>query len=255
MLSSRVFGWPLHSVDCDRYNSAIISTQPENEFIWAVVSPNYLKGEAFDIFATASTLAARANQTVSGLDMGVPQKMTSRPVGTPWGDILADTGARINRTAYVQHLTAWQGSILNRTSDFAILSPLDCLTRYVTFQRDASNLLVISSNDTISKAGTVMASNNSPPIVNYFGSSWDSIALRTQLWECGWSNSFSCVRPQTWQGNAASVADWNFYGYKVDYCLSKTSDLEDKCSVKFEVNIMIGMLVLFNRILTDADLT
>lgn len=162
-------------------------------------------------------------------------------MGAPVGDILADTGPRINRTAYVNHLTMWQQSIGHMGSSFENISTLDCLTRYVTFERDASSLILVSSEDIVSAPGELLQSNNSLLIVNYFGSSWDSLTMGYQLWECGWSNNFSCSRPETWRGNAAAVSAWNVYGYKIDYCLSHTSKLDEKCSIKFETTIMIGM--------------
>lgn len=229
------------SLTDNRYNSAVISTEPENEFIWAVVSPNYLKGQPFDIFATASTLATRSSATVTGLDLRVPQRMKTGAMGAPNGDILADTGPRINRTAYVNHLSRWQESIVHGSSLFENISTLECLTRYVTFERDASSLLLVSSEDILSAPGEVLRSNNSLLIVNYFGSSWDSLTVGFQLWECGWSNNFSCSRPETWRGDAAAVSAWNVYGYKIDYCLSQTSNLDEKCSIKFDTTIMIGM--------------
>jgi hypothetical protein len=161
--------------------------------------------------------------------------------------MIAETGDRINRTAYVQQVTTWQEKIVNGTSDFIKMSSLECLTRYVTFDRDVSSLLLISSNDTLEGPSAVLDSNNSLLFVNHFGSRYDSVTLGVQLWECGVSNNFSCVRPQTWEGNAALVSAWNVYGYKIDYCLSKISNLGGKCSIRFDVNIMIGNPTLYSR--------
>lgn len=38
-----------------------------------------------------------------------------------------------------------------------------------------------------------------------------------------------------------AVTNLNVYGYKIDYCLSKTISLENRCSVRFKTSIMICM--------------
>jgi hypothetical protein len=175
--------------------------------------------------------------------MKVPQELQDNALREPYGDILQEISPEINRSAYVQHLTSRQEQAQAGTLGFANLSVLDCLTNYVTWGRDASSVILVSSSDIVeTPPSKVLKSNNSLLIVNYYGSSWDSITEGAPTWECGYSNNFSCVRPETWAGNASAVSGWNVYGYKIDYCLSHTVNLEGKCSIRFEVPILISTL-------------
>jgi len=96
--------------------------------------------------------------------------------------MLADTGAHVNRTTYIRRLRDWQSGINEGTLGFQKLNALDCLERYATFDRDASDLILISSDDTLAGSSNVMESNNSLLAVEYFGSVWASGAQRDPLW-------------------------------------------------------------------------
>lgn len=234
-----------------RWNSALITTQPQNEYFWSVVTPSFLNGFPFDMTAANNTLIARSGLTVEGLYHGFGQPSLNYLAVPDGSGVLPGYGDFLNDTAYVRWLTSLQNEMtalpeiaIEGTLGYEKLSTLDCLTRYLTYSRDASNLLLVSSTDIADPANDIHNSNNSLLVFGYYGSPWQSIQVGHSPWECGHSNDFICVRPETWVGNSTLVANWNVYGYKIDYCLSKTTSLENKCSVRFVLPILIGMFLL-----------
>ena len=172
-------------------------------------------------------------------------------LGAPWGSgIFPGAGLVVTWDEEVRYLTEVQEnmedvskSTMEMKFQYTNLSTLDCLTRYLTYTRDASNLLLVSSIDALDPSTDLSKANSSLLVFGWYGSSWQSISAFSHPWECGSSNSFSCVLPQTWEDKPKLVADWNIYGYKIDYCLSKTASLENRCSIQFELRLMIGAFI------------
>lgn len=164
----------------------------------------------------------------------------------------------LNETAYVPYLEDLQDRISHATEEeikdtlhFRRLDRLECLALYLTYSRDSSNLLLVSTIDTLDESNNLLDNDNTLLVSGWYGSKWTANLWPVPLWQCGYSNTFSCVRPNTWLNNAPMVSDWNVYGYKIDYCLSKIISLEDKCSVRFELPLLIGMSRLNTRTLKD----
>lgn len=208
--------------------------EPQNTYIWAVVAPTFLSGHAFDVVATNVTAASRANLQVWGLNTATPQRMVRGPLGNP-GNLIKTP------VSYPENIARIQGEMVAKDPRYTNLSTFDCLQRYTTLERDASDVVLVSSEDTLNSSSQVSQAENSLLVSNQMGNTWVWIGPHGVHWECGHSNSFSCPRPQTWTSNESLVVDWNVYGYKIDYCLSKDQDLGEKCSVRLDVPIMIGM--------------
>jgi len=140
---------------------------------------------------------------------------------------------------FIKSLTAWQDNILNGTSKSERLDRLDCLTRYATFNRDASDVLLIASGDALDPNISLNNTNNSLLVFGYQSNQW-GLRPGWSYWECGASNNFSCGHTKTWMGKPEIVENWNVLGYKIDHCLAKSLSLEDKCSLRLDMKVMLG---------------
>ena len=195
---------------------------------------------------------SRADEIVVGL--GATSQMTAGYMGMPYNPesfwAAWPYGGK-SLTGYLHYLTSLQNRITNvhgepgpDTWKYKNLSRLECVTNYVRwFDTGSSNLLLISSGDILDSAADNSNTNSSLLAFNWLASSWDSFATFGTSWPCQNTNNFSCLYPSTWEGDAEKVANWNIYGYKVDYCLSKQLDITNKCRVEFNKNIMISRYV------------
>jgi len=50
-------------------------------------------------------------------------------------------------------------------------------------------------------------------------------------------------RPTAWQEDPSIVDRWNILGWKIDECLVREVPLEEKCSVSYSLEILIGMAI------------
>ncbi|KIW04336.1 uncharacterized protein PV09_04626 [Verruconis gallopava] len=119
------------------------------------------------------------------------------------------------------------------------LDPVQCLSRYVTTTSNRSDVLMVSSYDIVTGSDTRRFSNNSL-LFAYNPYGFDGPG---NYWECGISNSFDCRKPKEWKANPSIAKDWNIFGYRIDYCLTKEIDLNNLCSIQFLLPIMIVVCV------------
>ena len=96
-------------------------------------------------------------------DLGYPSN-----IGIP-GNI----SSSVNFPVYQRYLSTLQESIVGQpwstvetTLYYSNMSTLECLTRYLTFQRDASNLVMVSSTDWLTN--TPVESNNSLLVFGWY---------------------------------------------------------------------------------------
>jgi hypothetical protein len=213
------------------YNSAVYNMTPQNTYIWAVVSPSFLSQGSYSIDNMSLTLDSRADTLVWGLDKS--KKPTQNAVGTS-----------TNPTKYFDYFSRGiarvQHEIANNDSSYHRLSTFDCLKRYTAFERDASDIILVSTYDMLNDSANVHQNQNSLLALDDQINTWLWVDMGVALWECEVSNSFDCFAPETWLHSPQSVADWNVRGYKIDYCLAKERYLGDKCELRFELPIMIS---------------
>lgn len=209
-----------------RYNSAFFTTIPVNAYTWAAVTPEFLTGTPFNITATNDTLTERAALTVQWLPPSLDE-VVNGTLGTP-GDVTTPSWD-IEET-----LLAWKARSLNDTI-YTKLEPLECLEAYVTQFGNASDVLIISSTDMISET-TIPQTSNSFLAAGLVG----GLQSPDTYWECSFSNTFKCTQMATWRNNASIVANWNVFGYEVDYCLSISRDTSQGCSVQVSFTILLG---------------
>jgi hypothetical protein len=213
------------------YNSAVYNMTPQNTYVWAVVTPSFLSRGPFSINDMSSTLENRKELLVWGLDG--TENTTQHAVGTSNNptEYFDDFSQAIAR---IQHEISSSGSSFERLSKF------DCLKRYTTFERDASDVILVSTYDTLNSSADVAEVDNSLLVLGDQINTWLWVDTKAALWECGVSNSFNCFRPEKWLHSPQLVEDWNVRGYKVDYCLAKERYLGNKCELRFELPIMIS---------------
>jgi hypothetical protein len=216
----------------DRYNAAVISAQPRNAYTWSVVSPSFLLGGQFDILATNASIANRATMRGWGFR---GKDYTLGDLQWPYGSIVDNPVMNFSNT-----INDMQARVVKGEAELVKLTTMQCLMQYLQLQGNASDLILVSSVDTLNNTSPVTSnSSNSLLVCGYQGSSYaPSTAWPT--WECGLSNSFNCRNPSSWSTNQSMISNWNILGYRIDYCLSKQQSLGDKCSVTIKWPIMIG---------------
>lgn len=216
---------PIHVV----YNSAVINITPQNSYIWAVVAPSFLSGAPYSLATMSATLESRADTLVLGLDRS--SHLTQNAVGTS-NDPMMYFDYHSRGIARVQH------DVVNDGQSFKVLSTFDCLKRYTAFERDASDVILVSTKDALNNSTNVHESRNSLLVLGNQINTWVWVNPKAALWACGVSNSFNCFKPETWNSNAQLITDWNVRGYKIDYCLAKEQYLGDRCELQLELEIM-----------------
>jgi len=122
---------------------------------------------------------------------------------------------------------------------FTRLENAKCLTRYTSGLGNRSDLLLVTSEDGLSKQAlpdttTLMVFELSGGIPNTY---W-------YKWQCGKFNTFDCRHPELWRLNRTIIKDWNVYGYKIDYCLAKEHYLTGLCSVQYFPELWSGEKLL-----------
>jgi hypothetical protein len=202
------------------------------------VTPEYLRGGPVDVFAANATLGRRSHDIVWGLplDAGPPWTLVQQELGFP-GDLISQ--------GFEESVPIFQQEALGG-HEFVKIDTLTCLQHYTALFGNHSDILLVSSeitdknksNNSFLAAGSFNEGPALPEIIGY--------------WMCGNSNSFSCRDKTDW--NSSLIANWNVYGYKIDYCLERQIDLNDRCSVHFSLPIMtcISALLVLS---SDAQLT
>src|SRR6266480_3914992 len=172
--------------DDSRYNSAISSTFPLNSPAIVVVTPDFLSEGFIDPNATRATAAQRANMVVSGMQQIPPRKIVNSTLGASWGRV--GFVAEIADDCYVAGGCGQFQRELALGSFSHFMSPVDCLTAYVSPTGNRSDLIIVSTYDMIANIDPKNNSNNS--LLYTYG------AFRFggpgNYWECGNSNDFDC---------------------------------------------------------------
>ncbi|KAK3637796.1 hypothetical protein LTR56_012002 [Elasticomyces elasticus] len=204
---------------------------PLSTYVWTTVAPSFLSEHAFDVANMSATLDKRAETKVWGLDPST--NMGYRPVGTPSS---SDLGWVSDFERYAVRI---QKDFINNGRSYVNLTRLQCLEHYTGFERDWSDVLLVATNDLLDDSTNLFEAENSILAIAMQLNLFVGSTAHQNLWECGTSNSFNCYKRQSWLGDASQVADWNTWGYKIDYCLAKSQYLGDKCNLSLDVPIMI----------------
>jgi len=214
-----------------RYNSAIISVLPVNSYNWAVVTPGFLNGDAFDVSLANATMVQRTHSNVSTVNFD------TTPPKPVWGNLSWPGGSTFLEASTKGKVDGLRASIT--LGELTYMTKVECLTGYANATRDLSDVVLVASGDVLDPEADMASMNNSllafAPAANPLNSQdgkW--------RWICGVSNSFNCGRPDLWLNNPTVIADWNVYAYKIDHCLSRRQNLDQLCSVDFSVPIMVG---------------
>ncbi len=180
-----------------------------------------------DVPAANAMLERNSHDSVWGvpLNAGPPWSQVRQEMGSP-GDLIEQG---FDTSAPIIQLQAERNS-------FVKIDVLTCLRHYTSLFGNQSDVLLVSSESSGQSNNSFLAAgwfNPGPAIPEIIG-----------YWMCGKSNNFSCRDKDDWERNSSLIADWNVYGYKIDYCLEKQVSLDDSCSVHFSPAIMIGKLAL-----------
>ncbi|KAL2066537.1 hypothetical protein VTL71DRAFT_2608 [Oculimacula yallundae] len=216
---------PLHFF----YNSVIAPTIPVNSYTWAMVTPAFMSGAAWNVSET------RYYQThwpgFSGEDWASPSF-----------DIHFDTQIRTIQEVYT-------GRLHLQNSSFLRLENADCFTQYRKLFGNHSDLLLIT------KGVHIPAASNKYQIPPEYVPSAETIMSnsllaygrsRSETWEAGWlfcsnTNAIECIQP----ADNVNVTGWNIGGFEIDYCLSAQQSLENRCSVQYSSSLLI-VICVFN---------
>lgn len=198
-----------------------------------VVTPQFFQGGAIDRNATVDMAADRSDLPTIGRLQVPPNDIRNTTLGASWGNLDFN-------------LTEWppsQNSSLTAQRDYAAgkfskrLPAVECLTRYMRLTGNQSDALLVSSYDAALQVNTNISSPNSTLLYEYGAQGFDGPG---NYWPCGISNTFDCRKPEQWRHDPSIAAEWNVYGYKIDYCLINEVDLQQRCSVRFSPAVMIS---------------
>ena len=199
-----------------RYNSAIFLSLAANSFNWLVVTPGFLNGAEWNLDMTKGNLRNRADE---GVNIS-PNLYASETFQWPKANAV----------------TLMQADAMHNNS-YTKIDTLECLKQYNTVFGNRSDLLLVSNN----------ASNNSVLVAGQMGI-WQGSA--GDYW-CRDSNTFDCNKliagdyPK--HDEQKVIENWNFGGYKIEYCLASYHPLNKMCILVFSYRIMIGEFGMDHR--------
>ncbi|KAH7082209.1 hypothetical protein FB567DRAFT_630623 [Paraphoma chrysanthemicola] len=242
---------PLHLL----YNSAVYMTRPMNDINLYVVTPGFLEGETASVRNGVWMYNWRRQQNLTGLDgrKARDRKIVSQQIEGD-GRFGWYGGCTTDNCSSVQQYAMQRGYS-------RVMSPLECLNAYSTFEGNRSDVIFVSSYDYLWNSSTAIphfALNGSEVLITEDASKLpnrinSSLLFALELpsmfsamgfwidygWLCGNTNSFECRRPSLWREDPSIIKDWNMLGWKVDECLVRDVPLTDKCSVNYSTGIII----------------
>lgn len=211
------------------YNSVIFPTVPVNAFIWAMVTPDFVIGGAWNL-----------SETISYEQM--------------WPGIPSDPGLIYHDTwryfdFYDKMLEDIQQKA-NATTIFDRLENAACFAQYRQLLGDHSDLLMVTTgrrvNETTANVPHIPAENVPSAEVLLRNSVVAYGEDGKATWETGWNfcgdtNGVPCIQPNTkLDGTGYDVSNWGVGGFLVDYCLSRQNSLDMLCSVEYSLPLLTG---------------
>jgi len=154
---------------------------------------------------------------------GAPYDVTTANQRWPFRD-----GSPLDYTAKLadlhRHFTLREG-LSNLTAE-------QCLRQHMQGFSNASDVLLVTSS-----SQAVNASNNSLLTIGYSLNPYDGLGNDF----CGDLHMALCRRPDS--SDTQSISErWSMRGHHIDYCLSRTRTLDDKCSLIVIFPVMFGKL-------------
>jgi hypothetical protein len=192
-----------------RYNSALSQTLPLSSPRIVIVTPEFLSGGLIDVEAAKGTAIRRSSLKVIGRQQMSPAKMINSTLGGLWGDGTPAFDPNNNMSGNLSEYRQFQEDYDAKRFP-KLLSAVECLTKYLNPTANRSDMIMVSTYDTVMHMDLQNATNNTL-LYEYGAFGFDGPG---NYWECGVSNTFDCRKPELWKHNTSLVKDWNVYGYR-----------------------------------------
>ena len=171
-----------------------------------MVTPAFLSGGNIDVNATTATATRRLSMEVKGALQLSPGEIVNTTLGASWGVNSWQIQSGIKNATWIRQVQEKVAAgVFSRP-----LTAIECLTSYQSPTGDHSDVIMVSTYDTVMDIDPRVLSDNTFLFV------WGMYGFGGpgNYWECGPSNSFDCRKPDIWKSDPSIVQDWNVYGYK-----------------------------------------
>jgi hypothetical protein len=214
-----------------RYNSVFFATQPLNSYTFLVVQPSFLTGEPVNLAVTSENSEQRQKAFMTGYSPMTaqygnwslnPRWGTSRQI---YSDLCGDECTRFRN----------EGTLVG--PPYTNITRMECLRRYRTSFGNHSDVILVSSYDILSSKETTDV-----PLL-HVGYNQGPVVSGGNDWVWGSSNTFSRFDLyESFSNDEVSMfQNWNVFGYRVDYCLSRQWDNSQACALGFSAPMLTGM--------------
>lgn len=211
-----------------RYNSVFFATQPLNSYTYLVVQPSFLMGEPVNTTAVSEHARQRQKAFMPGYN----------PKTDQYGNWSLDPEWDTNQQTY-SNLCGENCDLFRHGSAlveplFTNITAMDCLARYSFSFGNHSDVIVVATYDAL------LSERISASPLLHVGYNEGPIPTGGNKWVWGSSNNFS--RHDIYKGlsNDMTFKDWNVFGYRVDYCLSRQWDNSQMCALGFSAPMLTG---------------
>jgi hypothetical protein len=181
----------------------------------------------------------RINLTMEALLQTDTASLQQLQIGGMWGEGHSSTSFDFNvaKTCGNDECLDWQAKAVNGTFTRNVTA-LQCLEENLSAFSNRSRTILIASIDLAEPQNNLDLVNN---ILLFAGSMGAQVQVQGQFWPCGSTNTFDCRKPEDWIRSPPEVENWNVIGYKIDHCIIRETNIEEFCSVRYSLPLMISM--------------
>jgi hypothetical protein len=214
-----------------RYNSVFFTTQPLNSYTYLVVGPSFLAGDRVNMTVASENAQQRQKAFMLGYSPNEPQ-FGNWSLNPHW-----NTSPEIYSNLCGDNCDLFRnGSTLVEPLSFDNITTMDCLARYGASFGNHSDVIMVVTYDELTSEPV-----DDGPLL-HIGYSVGPTRTSGSQWVWGSSNNFSRYDIYKYLSNETKIEDWNVFGYRVDYCLSRQWDNSQAYALGFSAPMLTGEL-------------
>lgn len=218
---------PLHLL----FNSVFFATQPMNSYAYLVVLPSFLTGESVNMTMASENAQQRQKAFIPGYSSHAGQ----------FGNWSLDPEFDTTQQTY-SNLCGDDCDLFRHGSTlvgppFINITAMECLARYRSSFGNHSDVILITTYDKL----TSKQADGSPLI--HIGYNEGPTLTGGNNWAWGSSNNFSRYDVPKTSSNDTKFKNWNVFGYRIDYCLSRQWDNSKACALGFSAPILTAVCI------------
>ncbi|KAF4629268.1 hypothetical protein G7Y89_g8882 [Cudoniella acicularis] len=218
---------PLHLL----YNSVFFATQPVNSYTYLVAQPSFLMGGSVNITVASENAQQRQKAFMFGYS----------PQTAQFGNWSLDSNFDTSQQTY-SHLCGEHCGLFRNGSTlvgipFANITAMECLARYYSTFGNHSDVILVTTYDEL----TFEQVDGGPLL--HIGYNEGPTLSGGNTWVWGSSNNFSWHDLSKTLSNDTGIENWNVFGYRVDYCLSRQWDNSQACALGFSAPMLIAVCI------------